>query len=81
MKGQYYTTPPIFRYSSFRSKDLIRHETKRCIFIWAELSQRAVKSVAIFHEVRRNYYSITPIFVENIRTFRKLKIIGLDQTP
>jgi len=29
--------------------------------------------------VRRNSYSIAPIFVENIGSFSKLKIIGLDQ--
>ena len=37
------------------------------------------KSVAIFHEVRRNSYSIAPIFMENIGRFGKLKLIGLDQ--
>ncbi len=39
----------------------------------------AEKTVAIFHEVRRNSHSIAPIFVENIGSFSKLKIIGLDQ--
>ncbi len=39
----------------------------------------AEKTVAIFHEVRRNSHSIAPIFVKNIGSFSKLKIIGLDQ--
>jgi len=35
----------------------------------------AEKTVAIFHEVRRNSHSIAPNFVENIGSFGKLKII------
>ena len=38
------------------------------------------KTVAIFHEVRRNSHSIAPIFVDNIGSFGKLKIIVLEQS-
>ena len=45
----------------------------------SRLEFSAEKTVAIFHEVRRNSYSIAPIFVQNIGRFGKLKIIELDQ--
>jgi len=37
------------------------------------------KTVRYFHEASNNNPSITPIFVENIGSFNKLKIIGFDQ--
>ena len=37
------------------------------------------KTITIFHEVRRSSYSTTAIFGENIDSFSKLKVIGLDQ--
>ena len=37
------------------------------------------KSVAIFHKVSWNGYSLVANFVENIGSFNQLKIIGLDQ--
>ena len=45
----------------------------------SRLELSAEKTVAIFHEVSRNSRSIAPNFVENIGSFGKLKIIGLDQ--
>jgi len=49
--------------------------------LWLSRLELSVeKTVAIFHEVRRNSRSIAPIFVGNIGSFGKLKIIGLDQS-
>jgi len=62
-------------YSPFNYPRMNKHSAH----LRKRLESSAAKTVAIFHEVRRNSRSIASNFVENIGSFGKLDISGLDQ--